>query len=50
MTDSTDQRHPMTGNRMDPGRDTGFERGPEAGPAGADHDDVELVRLVLGHL
>src|SRR5689334_20312985 len=26
MTDSTDQRHPMTGNRMDPGRDTGFER------------------------
>jgi succinate dehydrogenase / fumarate reductase, flavoprotein subunit len=26
MTDSTDQRHPMTGNRMDPGTDTGFER------------------------
>jgi len=26
MTDSTDQRHPMTGNRMDPGADTGFER------------------------
>jgi succinate dehydrogenase / fumarate reductase, flavoprotein subunit len=26
MTDSTDQRHPMTGNRMDPGKDTGFER------------------------
>src|SRR6476646_3797346 len=26
MTHSTDQRHPMTGNRMDPGKDTGFER------------------------
>src|SRR3954464_10663616 len=26
MTDSTDQRHPMTGNRMDPGQDTCLER------------------------
>jgi hypothetical protein len=27
----------------------GFERGPQAGPARADDDDVELVSLVLGH-